>query len=213
MHSELRRACKAPIVPALSAAVTTGTVHPVRGRTNTIPRPTIRAGGSRTCQPAARSSSSSDDALEGGKRAVPTFSYRSGYRSRSAGPQSSPTKPTTSRQLERVRSTPTLRIQRNKRPVQRILSPLSFGLQRFAVQRALRPSTPHRNDSTFSCGGSPGHRTINDAYPAVRKAAKSRGTCARTGPESRWRISHNDHGGMVRPASGLGDVPLPGLSH
>ena len=57
------------------------------------------------------------------------------------------------------------------------------------------------------------HLAIAPSMTRIRRSGrrrKSRGTCARTGPESGWRISHNDHGRMVRPASGLGDVPLPG---
>jgi len=72
--------------------------------------------------------------------------YRRRYRSRFARPQLLPTRPMSYWQLEPTFPIAIVCSKHNKRPCVRILSPLSFGLQRFAVQRALRPSTPHRND-------------------------------------------------------------------
>ena len=72
--------------------------------------------------------------------------HRRRYRSRFARPQLLPTRPMSYWQLEPTFPIAIVCSKHNKRPCVRILSPLSFGLQRFAVQRALRPSTPHRND-------------------------------------------------------------------
>ena len=72
--------------------------------------------------------------------------YRSRYRSGFVPPQLQPTQPILYWQVEPLSLICISHGKRRKRREHRILSPLSFGLQRFAVQRALRPSTPHRND-------------------------------------------------------------------